>query len=255
MSHSWNPKTYRKFEKERSEPFYDLLSLIQPKKEMNIVDLGSGTGDLTLNLYHTLKPNFLFGIDSSLEMLEESKKLENSNLKFNLGSIESFNPTEKYDLIFSNAALQWVDNHGKLFPRLIQYLNEEGQLAIQLPANDDYPTHALARELAQELPYAEFLNTGRKSNVLNIEEYSNMLYTLGFQRQVVRLQVYAHLLDSTENVIDWVKGTLLNYYKSRLSNEMYNQFLKIYRKRLLDKIGWSSPFFFPMKRILIWAQK
>lgn len=255
MSNSWNPQQYEQFETERSEPFYDLTALIQPAKNMKIVDLGCGTGMLTAKLHDLFKASQTLGIDSSKEMLQETKAFEKDNLKFEYQKIEDFHPEEKYDLIFANASLQWVQNHAKMFFQLHQALSEHGQIAIQMPSNYDYPTHTLANELASEAPYATVLGEELKSPVLRIEDYSNLLYSLGFSQQIVRAQVYAHVLDSTESVIEWVRGSLLTYYKSRLSYDLYNQFLKTYRKRLLDKLGWSSPFFFPTKRILIWAKK
>lgn len=252
---AWNPEEYQKFELERIAPFYDLLSLIQPVDNMRIVDLGCGTGALTRQLHDALKATSTLGIDSSQEMLDQSVHFANKDLIFQKMNIEDFNPTEQFDLIFSNAALQWVPNHGKIIPKLCKFLTKNGQIAIQIPANFDYPTHTIANELADELPFSQDIAGGIKSSVLTIEEYSNLLYRIGFTKQIVRAQVYAHLLDSTDSLVEWVKGSLLTYFKSRLPNDLYADFLKAYRKRLLDTLGWSSPFLFPMKRILIWAQK
>ena len=47
MIDSWDPRQYDKFQREREQPFYDLLGLVRPAPRMRVVDLGCGTGKLT----------------------------------------------------------------------------------------------------------------------------------------------------------------------------------------------------------------
>lgn len=253
---AWNPLQYQKFETERSQPFYDLIKLIVPKKNMVVADLGCGTGKLTNLLHETLHPKRTLGIDFSPKMLKESEKYVLPGLDFLLMDIEEFRAPEKFDLIFSNAALQWVPDHFELFTRLAHDLKEGGQLAVQMPANFDYPTHVLASELARENPFKEELNgESLHHHILTIEEYSKLLYQLGFKQQVVRMQVYPHILDSVDSVIEWVKGSLLTYYESHLTPEKYAKFLELYSQKIKAFFGNKSPFYLPFKRILIWGQR
>ena len=250
---SWNPHQYQKFE-ERNQPFYDLMNLIHAKKNMTIADLGCGTGHLTKVLHETLNANHTLGIDSSEAMLKESIAIKIPKLDFQLMKIEEFSPSEKFDLFFSNAALQWLPDHPQLISNLAEHLTVHGQIAIQMPSNFDYPTHTIAKELGREAPFKESLGQGRFPSVLKPEEYSHLLYQLGFKKQTVRLQVYPILFDSSEDVVDWVKGSLLTYYRSRLPHDAYELFLKLYRERVTQSLGVVKPFFMPFKRLLIWAQ-
>src|SRR5688572_871355 len=113
-----DPNVYFQFKEIRYKPFFDLMDLITTKGLQNCVDIGCGTGEQTAILSkHIETANFL-GIDSSEEMLAESKQFENENLHFELTTIEDFVETgSNWDLIFSNAALQWSDNHYELFPK------------------------------------------------------------------------------------------------------------------------------------------
>src|ERR1700722_328040 len=149
---SWDPIQYQKFEEERNQPFYDLLKLIVVYPDMSVVDLGCGTGKLTQYLHKSLNAKKTLGIDSSVAMLKEASLLHQSNLHFQVINIEEFKPTETFDLIFSNAALQWLPNHVELIGELSQYLSAEGQLAIQIPSNLDFPTYTIARVIANEIP-------------------------------------------------------------------------------------------------------
>lgn len=253
MGNSWNPIQYQKFAKEREAPFFDLLQLIIPYPAMTVLDLGCGTGQLTKELHDRLQAKKTIGIDSSSTMLQESKQYVSETLTFTQQTIESFTPDEKVDLLFSNAALQWLPNHLDEIRRLTEYLRERGQIAIQMPANFDFPTHTIAKALAKESPFR--INEERLLTVRPLEEYAQLFYSLGFKKQHVVCKVYPHILDSTESVVEWVKGSLLTYYEARLTPPLYNQFITEYHKRILDHFGEQKPIFLPFKRYLLAASK
>lgn len=257
MSHHWDPRQYEKFEKERSQPFYDLLQLIQPLEDHpRIVDLGCGNGMLTQIIHEKFHATYTLGIDASKEMLAKAKLLQHDHLVFKEQDIQLFHSKEPFQLVISNAALQWVPNHEALFKQMTGLLAPLGQLAVQVPANQNSPTHVLAAELAAEAPFKNaFKKEGSPmDNLLTMEQYAHLLDQLGYENQTVRLQLYAHFLESTASVMEWVKGSLLTYYKSHLGADLYAEFLKEYRKRLIERLGWSEPFFFPMKRLFLWGQ-
>jgi trans-aconitate 2-methyltransferase len=256
MTHHWDPKQYEKFERERNQPFFDLLQLIQPLHHPRIIDLGCGNGSLTQLVHEKFHASYTLGIDSSKEMLAEALHLQKDHLQFKEQDIRSLTSKEPFNLIISNAALQWIPDHEHLFRHLTQLLAPMGQLAIQIPASQDYPTHVLAAELAAEAPFKQALGMHGQptAHLLSMEDYAQLLEKLGFESQIVRLQLYAHFLESTASVIEWVKGSLLTYYKSYLSPDLYEQFLKEYQQRLMEQLGWSEPFFFPMKRLFLWGQ-
>jgi trans-aconitate 2-methyltransferase len=94
-----------------------------------------------------------------------------------------------------------------------------------------------------------------QQNVLPPERYSELLDDLGFAHQHVRLQVYAHHLASTSQVVEWVKGTTLTRFKVALGSEQWERFVDAYRARLVSVLGERSPFFYPFKRILLWGRR
>lgn len=256
MIHQWDPKQYERFEKERSQPFFDLLQLIQPLTYPRILDLGCGNGTLTKIAHEKFNASYTLGIDTSKEMLANAQLLQNAHLIFQEQDIQFFTSHEPFNCILSNAALQWIPNHEVLLKQLRQLLAPAGQLAIQMPANQNYPSHVIAAELAAEEPFKNALQKHESPmhHLLSMEEYAQLLDKLGFENQLVRLQIYVHFLESTASVIEWVKGSLLTYYKSHLDSHLYAEFLKEYQKRLIARLGWSEPFFFPMKRLFLWGQ-
>lgn len=256
MSDAWNPEQYARFRDERAQPFYDLLALVAPRPGSRAVDLGCGPGELTRQLHDYLGCRETLGLDSSPAMLQKAAAHAGSGVSFAEQDIAEFAPREPFDVIFSNAALQWVADHPRLFARLASALAPGGQLAVQMPANHDFPTHVVAAEVAQREPFRSALGGYvRASPLLSAEGYAELLYELGFTRQSVRLQVYGHLLESRADVIEWVKGTLLTDYEKRLSPALFATFLEQYRAALLPRLAERTPYFYPFKRLLLHADK
>lgn len=256
MKEQWDPVQYAKFEKERQQPFSDLMALVKPYPHMRVIDLGCGDGMLTKLLHIHLKADYTLGIDSSQRMLSKTQGASLPSVEFQLADIEDLGLESQFDLVFSNAALQWVSGHTSLLGRLSKMLKPRGQLAIQMPTNRDFATHVIARKLAEESPFKESLAgiPNPFQNILSLEEYAQILDSLGFKSPLIRLQLYLHRLESTRSALEWVKGSLLTYYRSHLTSFLYEQFLQEYQKRLLDELGEKRPFLFPMKRLFIWGE-
>ena len=253
MKDCWNPSKYHDFKNERAKPFFDLLNCIKGDGFNNVVDLGCGTGELTKILHDRVKSAHTLGIDSSKSMLVEANKLKSDKLVFENIDIDKFSPTDKFDLIFANASLQWIPDHYTVFPRLISYLQSHGQIAIQMSYNQDHITHNLAREVALELFPNMFKNKAKPINALKLEEYATIFYNCGLTEQLCFIKTYGQARNSVKELIEWSKGTLLTYYQGFLSTEEFGEFLKLYQSRLEKNLG-SGPYFYPFKRIILWGK-
>lgn len=263
---SWNPQQYHKFQNERSQPFFDLMAMIDTAHPFKaVIDLGCGPGELTKILHDKTQAQKTVGLDNSAKMLEKARGHAGPGLSFIQDEIQNIEAHGKFDLIFSNAALQWCEGHVELFTKIRNSLTPEGQIAVQMPMNFDYPTHILASKMSQEENWQGLLNGGTPSvaqgsaydksrTMLSPEDYASLLFKLGFKKQKVVLNVYGHVLNSREDVIEWVKGTLLTFFQSRLSERDYQNFLAEYKDRLFRELPDEKPFFYPFKRILMWAQ-
>jgi len=252
----WNPSQYHRFRDERRRPFEDLLSLVQPIPGGSVIDLGCGTGEPTLEVHRHMGAASTLGIDSSINMLEKARNLQTDQVRFELCDVESLKPDRDYDLIFSNAALHWVADHPVLFGRLSRLLRAGGQLAIQMPANYDQPSHVAAKVVASSWPFREALGGYlHPEHVLDPARYARILFNEGFVEQQVRLQVYGHVLENTSQIAEWTRGTLLTDYQKRMPEPLFEEFISRYRAEVVGKVGDSKPCFFPYKRILIWGRK
>ena len=251
----WEPEQYLRFKRERRKPYDELVALVQPRPEMRIVDLGCGTGMWSADLAERFDAASVLGVDLSESMLEQSKPYESDRVRFERADLHDWRG-ENYDLVLSNAALHWIAEHEALFERLRDALVPGGQLAVHVPNNMHQPTHTIARALAAEEPYAAALG-GRTSGmaVLTAEAYAQLLWALGFEQQVVREVVYMHELPSPEAAVEWVRGSMLAWYRDRLPEALYTRFFETYRARLLDALPESEPLPFTYRRILMWATR
>ena len=251
----WNPDIYNQFKSERFEPFYDLIELIDVKPYLKVIDLGCGTGELTGLLANHLPGSAVFGIDSSAEMLRRSSEYAQNGVILEQRSIEKqLEMHHQFDIVFSTAALHWVPDHQYLFPKLMKMVSPGGQMIIQVPNNDEQPSHAALKEIAAREPYKLALKSHvRAYPVLDIEDYAQLFYENGATQIKVYEKVYPHVLNNADAVFDWVSGTALIPYLEKLRGDMGDSFKIAFRHKLRD-IFIGSPVFYPFKRILMAAK-
>ena len=251
MSDAWDPAQYNRFAAERERPFWDLAALIVPRQSPTIVDLGCGDGRLTHALGRRLGASSIVGIDASTSMLEGAIRYADATTSFAVGDLATWSDDGGVDVVVANASLQWVDDHPAVLARWMGSLRPGGQLAVQVPANGDHPSHLVAGELAAEV-LGEDDHVAR--NVLAPEAYAEILAAHAPSVDVT-LRVYLHELASSEELVEWMKGTALTRFRERLSAADYEALVHEYRARLLARVGTRAPYLFTFKRILMHARR
>ena len=201
----------------------------------------------------------MVGSDSSPAMLAEAQAHARPGLRFAEVDLAGWTSNGDHDLVFANASLQWVPDHQAVLARWWAALRPGGHLAVQVPANSDHPSHRLATEVAACEPFRSAIgdlpHDQVAANVLAPEQYAILLDHLGAAEQHVRLQVYGHHLDSSADVVEWVKGTNLRRVLNVLPTELHDEFIAEYTHRLVAALGDVRPYFYPFKRIVFWARR
>jgi trans-aconitate 2-methyltransferase len=253
---NWQPDPYARFAAERRMPFDELVAMCAPLDGGVAYDLGCGPGSLTAELPDRLEALRVIGTDTSAAMLEKAYLLANDRLQFAQGDLRQLAADVPADLIFSNAALQWVTGHDVVLSHWRSHLNDGGQIAVQVPTNGDHPAYQLIRSLGEELAdwFPDGPPTLAPDTVQPPEWYAELLHTLGAVEQKVQLRVFTHLLDATSEVTEWIKGTSLSTYRVALGDERFGDFEREYTKRLLEMVGDQRPYLFTFKRVLMWAR-
>jgi trans-aconitate 2-methyltransferase len=185
-------------------------------------------------------------------MLEKARPFSSPNLHFEQGDQAQL--TGEWDLIFSNAALHWSENHRELIPRLFERLKPGGQIAVQVPSNHSHISHQVYRETASEEPFKSILHGfQRYAPVLSIDDYARLLFTCGAEDIIVFEKVYPHILEDAGAVVEWISGTALVPYFERLG-EHKEEFLNTLRHKMRAALP-ERPVFYPFRRTLFSARK
>lgn len=248
---TWDPAQYERFREARERPVHDLLDLVLPAPQGRAVDLGCGTGRYTPLLHERVDAAETVGIDSSARMLEQSSEYAGDGIRFEQRDLRDLGELGgRWDVVFANAALHWIPGHDVLLPRLVSHLNPGGQLAVQVPANFGHPSHTVADAVGQEFGLDSL---GRDAGVVSPARYAEILWAAGLRDLDVTMRIYGVEMDRTDDVIEWVAGSLLTRFERALSTESYADFRTEYRRRLLAELGdpdGSSPYYFAFPRIL-----
>ncbi len=254
---AWDVEQYERYKAYRDRPALDLMLQIAGDTEpREIWDLGCGTGEHAALLARRHPRARVHGLDSSPAMLEVARA-RRATVRWVEGDIEAFAPTKPPDLIFTNAALQWLPDHVALFPKLVGALSPGGVFACQMPLSASEYWHVALRALAAEPRWGGRL-TGLRvvQPVAAAQEYWRWLSPLAdVDTWSTR---YLHVLTGEDPVVEWMKGTGLRPYITALDDPAEREaFLHAYaalmRRAFPREADGSTLFDFP--RMFIVARR
>jgi trans-aconitate 2-methyltransferase len=228
----WSARQYLKFEDERTRPPRDLLAQVPLQRPRRVVDLGCGPANSTELLVERFPQAEVIGLDSSPDMLRKARE-RLPKCKFVEADIASWTPEEGADLLFANAAFQWVPDHPRQLHRLLQSLQAGGVLAVQMPDNTGEPVNRLQREVAEHGPWAAELkkNATPRADLLPPDAYYDLLRPICTQLDIWH-SVYNHVLAAPAAIVEWFKGSSLQPYLSVLDAATREKFLAAYTERV-----------------------
>lgn len=222
---NWNPIQYEKFLRDRTQPAVDLANRLTALSPRSILDIGCGTGNSTQVLQDKFPNARIVGADYSDEMLAQAREKHpqitfiRADASGNLHEI-----SESYDLVFSNACIQWLPNHRALLPKLMTLLNPYGTLAVQIPMQREHPVHQLLNQLVRTEKWANRL-TPRVYNNLTTAAYFDVLSELSDDFTLWET-TYIHRMPDVDSLIEWYKGTGLRPYLEQLEEDAKGDFLR-----------------------------
>lgn len=257
---AWDPTQYLKFSDHRLRPALELLDRIPLTSPSSIYDLGCGAGNITRLIANRWPSAAVYGLDNSREMLDKAAG-EPSTIQWIDADAKTWTPDQPADLIYSNAALQWIDGHQDLFPHLVNQLAPRGCLAVQVPLSWQMPSHRLMRDTLAHgglggIPIGDEAlrqSVGRKW-VDDADKYYDLLIDLVSSLDIWETD-YLQQLDGEDPVLEWVRSTGLRPILNGLNDADREVFEAAYRQRLRQQYPTRSNgrTLYPFRRLFIVA--
>ena len=201
----WNPTQYLKFESDRNKPIADLLSHVHLENPARVLDIGCGPGNSTGFLVQRWPEAEVIGLDSSPAMLEQARQSLPGLQWIEQDATRDLSFLGKFDLVFSNAALQFLPDHERVIPNLFGLLNPGGVLAVQLPQNDNSPLRQATQTVASSETWRAKLPYTNPPQRYSIGEYYDILAKLGGKFEIWTT-IYHHVMESHEDIMNWDKS-------------------------------------------------
>lgn len=253
----WNPSHYLQFDSERTRAAVDLCQRIQLDQPRHIVDLGCGPGNSTQILRIRWPESHLAGIDNSPEMLATAKRLS-LNCEWVLADLAQWVPATEVDLIYSNAALQWLPDQESLLQRLWSFLSSKGSLAFQIPSNEFPLVRKLIYDISEQPEWRDRLAGARNS----LSRHPPAFYYDLLCKQASHIDIweteYYHVLASPASIIDWISGTGLRPFLAGLTTDTERAAFLSELSRLTELNYQTRPdgkVLFPFRRIFVIAYR
>src|SRR6185312_14576163 len=252
---SWNPETYLAFADQRTRPAAELLARVRSEHPGRVIDLGCGPGNSTALLAARWPLAELEGLDSSAAMLAEARA-SGVPATWVEADLAGWTADAPYDVIFSNATLQWLRGQEALLPRLMGFVKAGGSFAFQVPVNHDAPSHRLMREAADDPRWREKLSTMREVERGRAETYYDILKPYAASLDIWQTG-YLQVLTGEDAVYRWVSGTGLRPFVNALEGEERESFIALYKAKLNSAYPRRADgiTLFPFQRLFVVAAK
>ena len=258
----WDPGQYHRFTDHRLRPALELLDRVPITGASIVYDLGCGSGNVTRVIAERFAGARVAGVEISSEMLAKAAEPP-GRIEWIQADIAGWKPERAPELIYSNAALHWIDDHAALFPRLFGFVAPGGCLAVQMPLSFSMPSHVLMREtlanggvngsrLGDEALAAAVV----RKWVLDAGEYYDLLAPEAASVDIWETE-YIQRLEGDDPVLEWVKATGLRPILNGLDGDDRARFVEVYRERLRRKYPRRADghTLYPFRRLFMVATR
>jgi len=232
----WNAENYLQFAAERTQPALDLITRLRVPDARHIIDIGCGPGNSTAALRNRWPDAEIIGLDNSPPMIESARNAFPEE-NWILADAANWTAHKTFDVVFSNAALQWLKHHETLIPYLLSQVSSGGALAVQMPAHHDSGLHRETLEVAENEIWCDRMESAR----LSLTKHPPAFYYDLLQPISARIEIweteYIHVLENPRAILNWFRATGLRPFLEVLNNEEKARFESL----LLEKYERKYP--------------
>jgi trans-aconitate 2-methyltransferase len=236
-----------------------LIAELKFKGDERVLDLGCGDGALTAELAKLVTDGFVLGIDASENMVETARKnYAGANLRFKQLDINAIDFESEFDLVFSNATLHWIKNHGKLLRNVYKALKDRGMVRFQFAGDGNCSNLIrILRETMSAKEYASyFSNFDWPWFMPSVDEYRALLDEVAFVEKKVWSENADKHFESAEAMTKWIDQPSLVPFLCYVAEKDRQRFRNNVVKRMIKETLQSDDTYFEtFRRINVLARK
>lgn len=247
----WNSTLYDDKHKYVSQYGEDLMTILNPQKEENILDIGCGTGDLANEI--SKAGALVTGIDSSPAMIEAARG-KYPHIRFHLQDGEEDRFVAQFHAVFSNAAIHWMKNQRQVVQNSYNALLPKGRFIAELGGANNVESILLALEEASKtlsIPYERSLLPWVFPTK---EEMTAHLTEVGFHVLKMTHFFRPTPLVGEEGMYNWLNmfsSSLFKHLTSEEKKTLFHECERLLRSQLYEENGWVADYW----RLRFVAQK
>jgi trans-aconitate 2-methyltransferase len=218
----------------------ELIAKLNLHGDERILDVGCGDGKVTAEIARYLPRGSTTGVDASHQMIRFAKKTfsakEFPNLKFQVMDARKIRFVRKFDFVFSNAALHWVDDHQKILHGAASALKPDGRLVVSCGGKGNAQDVFVAlrpemrlkrwREFFRKMPTPYFFYAPA--------DYEKWLPKSGFKIQSLNLAPKDATYEGADGFAAWLRTTWIPYVQ-RVPKNLREEFIAAVTQRYVSK--------------------
>jgi len=239
----WNAADYAANSSVQQSWARELIAKFNLRGDEHILDVGCGDGKVTAEIARAVSNGLVTGIDASAEMIGFAKKTfpakKNPNLKFQICDARKIGVAivgAPFDIVFSNAALHWVDDHQAILRGMASVLKPCGRLIISCGGrgNAQDVFVALRPEMRQKSWSKFFRKMSKPYFFYAPEDYEKWLPKYGFKINSLKLAPKDATYAGTDGFATWLRTTWIPYVQ-RVPEVLREEFIAAVTKRYVAK--------------------
>jgi trans-aconitate methyltransferase len=213
----WNAADYAANSAVQQTWARELIARLNLRGGEHILDIGCGDGKVTAEIARVLPNGSAVGVDASEEMIAFAKKTfpakKFPNLKFQVMDARKINFTRRFDFIFSNAALHWVDDHQAILRGAASALKSSGRLIVSCGGKGNAQDVFVAlRPEIRLARWRKFFRAMPKPYFFYAPgDYEKWLPKFGFKIQSLKLAPKDAAYDGADGFAAWLRTTWIPY--------------------------------------------
>ena len=226
-----------------------VIDLLDPKSGERILDLGCGTGQLTAQIAESGAT--VVGLDYSPSMINEAKRLY-PHVEFQLGDAHDFELSKKFDGLFSNAALHWINDPSKVVACISRSLKPSGRMVVEFGGHGNVALVTQAIEAAFESLLGE--QQSHPWYFPGIAEFSSVLEQQGLEVTQAAMIDRPTPLEGDDGLKNWVR-MFGQHWLTLVSEDQHELFLERVAENGRGELLRDSTWYADYRRIRVVARK